>query len=155
MGSARLARWSDHGTVRDQSVYHPSSRNPWARNHRQRAFPGCDRARLFRDEESRSFVRAVISSAALGMTRRHQRVAIAFAIVGLSGLLTRAGPAQMGRMDMASHDSTRATGGVRAQAIALVTRVEPLVANRTYMEGYLAQPLVMAHGTVWRGHVSG
>jgi hypothetical protein len=89
------------------------------------------------------------------MTRRHQRVAIAFAIVGLSGVLARAGRAQTGRMDMASHDSTRATGGIRAQAIALATRVEPLVANRTYMEGYLAQPLVMAHGSVWRGHVSG
>jgi hypothetical protein len=27
MSSARLARWSDHGTVRDQSVYHQPSRN--------------------------------------------------------------------------------------------------------------------------------
>lgn len=60
----------------------------------------------------------------------------------------------MGGMDM-SDSSARATGSIRAQAIALVTRVDPALAGRTYTEGYLAQPLLMAHGSVLRGHLSG
>jgi hypothetical protein len=49
----------------------------------------------------------------------------------------------------------KATWGIRAQAIALVTRVDPGIANRTLTEGYLAQPVIMAHGGVLSGHVSG
>ncbi len=49
----------------------------------------------------------------------------------------------------------RATGAIRAQALALVTRVDPAVAGRVYTEGYLAQPVIMAHGSVFRDVLSG
>jgi hypothetical protein len=52
---------------------------------------------------------------------------------------------------MEAHDSTRASFGLRAQAIALATRVDPGLANRSFTEGYLAQPLVMAHGSALAG----
>jgi len=55
---------------------------------------------------------------------------------------------------MASHDSARTSFGIRAQAIALATRVDPGPANRSFTEGYLAQPIIMAHGSALRGHVS-
>jgi hypothetical protein len=47
------------------------------------------------------------------------------------------------------------TWGLRAQAMALVTRVHPGIANRTLTEGYLAQPVIMAHGGALRDHLSG
>jgi hypothetical protein len=57
---------------------------------------------------------------------------------------------------MSGHDSTaRASGGVRVQAVGLVARVDPAVANRTYTEAYLTQPVIMAHGAVLGGHVAG
>jgi hypothetical protein len=52
-------------------------------------------------------------------------------------------------------DSARSSAGVRVQAIGLVTRVDPGPGNRTYTEGYLAQPIIMAHGTTLGGHVGG
>ena len=55
---------------------------------------------------------------------------------------------------MAEHDRPRASAGVRAQAIGLVTRVDPALAGRTHTEGYLAQPVIMAHATALRGHAS-
>src|SRR6185295_8134383 len=55
---------------------------------------------------------------------------------------------------MASHDSTHARFGIRAQAIALATRVDPGFANRSFTEGYLAQPIIMAHGSALRDHMS-
>jgi len=65
--------------------------------------------------------------------------------------------AQMGTMAgmEASDSSSRATGSVRAQAIGLVTRLDPGPENRRYTEGYLAQPVIMAHGSVMSGHLSG
>jgi hypothetical protein len=56
---------------------------------------------------------------------------------------------------MESHDSTRASLELRAQAIALATHVDPGLANRSYTEGYLAQPLIMAHGRALGGHLAG
>ena len=56
---------------------------------------------------------------------------------------------------MESHDSTRTSFGLRAHAIALATRVDPGLANRSYTEGYLTQPLIMANGSVLGGHVGG
>src|ERR1051326_386258 len=42
--------------------------------------------------------------------------------------------------------------GVMAQAIPLVTRADPTAGRRSLTEGYLSQPLVMAHAAygVWR-----
>ncbi len=56
---------------------------------------------------------------------------------------------------MESHDSTRARFAFRAQAIALATHVDPGLANRSYTEGYLAQPIIMAHGSALDGHLGG
>ena len=56
---------------------------------------------------------------------------------------------------MESRDSTRASFTLRAQAIGLVTRLDPGPADRAYTEGYLAQPLIMAHGRVLDGHLNG
>ena len=62
---------------------------------------------------------------------------------------------------MAGHDtsgrdsSARATGTVRAQAIALGTRMDPGPGARTYTEGYLAQPVIMGHASVLGSHVTG
>ena len=84
----------------------------------------------------------------------HQRLAVATAIASAVGMSPDALGAQMRDGPMASHDSTRASLGVRAQAIALVTRVDPGFANRAYTEGYLAQPVIMAHGSALRDHIS-
>lgn len=43
---------------------------------------------------------------------------------------------------------------VRAQALGLVTRVDPALGGRAYTEAYLAQPVVMAHGRTLRGHLA-
>jgi hypothetical protein len=86
----------------------------------------------------------------------HPRIAIAFAIASGTQLLRPAiVGAQTGGRPMESHDSTRTRFGFRAQAIALATRVDPGLANRSYTEGYLAQPLLMAHGNTLGGHVGG
>ena len=61
----------------------------------------------------------------------------------------------MDTMPMPSHDTGRATATVRAQAIALVTRVDPALAGRAHTEGYVAQPVIMTHASVWRGRLSG
>ena len=55
---------------------------------------------------------------------------------------------------MEPRDSTSATFALRAQAIALATRMDPGPAARTYTEGYLAQPLIMAHAGVLDGHLA-
>ena len=47
------------------------------------------------------------------------------------------------------------SGSVRAQALALVTRVDPAMAGRAYTEGYLVQPIIMAHGSAFRGALAG
>jgi hypothetical protein len=88
---------------------------------------------------------------------QNQRVAIAFAIACIvGGSPDRLGAQQMGRGDdkpVVPHDSTRASLRLRAQTIALATRVDPGLAGRAYTEGYLAQPIVMAHGRALRDHV--
>jgi hypothetical protein len=87
---------------------------------------------------------------------RHPRVAIAFAIAGAFQLiLPLATRAQMTADSMEAHDSTRTSFTLRAQAIALVTRLDPGPSARVYTEGYLAQPLIMARGNVLDGHLSG
>jgi hypothetical protein len=87
---------------------------------------------------------------------RHPRVAIAFAIAGAIQLvLSLPARAQASADSMESRDSTRASFGLRAQAIALAVHVDPGPADRTYTEGYLAQPLIMAHGGVLDGHLGG
>jgi len=86
----------------------------------------------------------------------HPRVAIAVAIAGAIQLIVPPPvPAQSGAGPMEPHDSTRTSFGLRAQAIALATRVDPGLANRSYTEGYLAQPLIMAHGSALDGHLGG
>ena len=53
-----------------------------------------------------------------------------------------------------ARDSVRAQGdgtwSVMAQAIPLVTRADPTAGQSVLTEGYLTQPIVMAHGS-WRG----
>jgi hypothetical protein len=61
----------------------------------------------------------------------------------------------MGAMTMDAHDTVGASASVRVQAIGLITRVDPALAGRAHMEAYLAQPLIMAHASALRGHVSG
>ena len=57
---------------------------------------------------------------------------------------------------MSGRDSSgRASGSVRIQAIGLLSRVNPALGGRTLTEGYLAQPVIMAHGSVLGGSVSG
>jgi len=57
---------------------------------------------------------------------------------------------------MSGRDSSdRASASVRIQAIGLVSRVDPAVGGRTLTEGYLAQPIIMARGSVLGGAVSG
>ena len=51
--------------------------------------------------------------------------------------------------------SDRTSASVRIQAIGLVSRVDPALGGRTLTEGYLAQPVIMAHGSVLGGAVSG
>lgn len=88
------------------------------------------------------------------MRFRHPRVAIAFAIAGAIQLIfSLPARAQAPADPTESRDSTRASFGLRAQAIALATRMDPGPAARTYTEGYLAQPLIMARGGVLDGHL--
>lgn len=42
---------------------------------------------------------------------------------------------------------------VRAQALALVSRVDPALDGRAYTEGYLAQPVIMARANALAGHI--
>jgi hypothetical protein len=53
----------------------------------------------------------------------------------------------------AARDSAAQSVSAMAQAIPLVTRADPTVGGRTLTEGYLAQPIVMAHASAgaWRG----
>jgi hypothetical protein len=53
----------------------------------------------------------------------------------------------------AARDSAAQSVSAMAQAIPLVTRADPTVGNRTLTEGYLSQPIVMAHASfgAWRG----
>lgn len=44
--------------------------------------------------------------------------------------------------------------GLRAQALALVTRVNPAVGGRALTEGYVAQPVIMAHGAAFGDRLS-
>jgi hypothetical protein len=82
-------------------------------------------------------------------------VAIAFAIAcAIQLMLTRPARGQTPAHPMESRDSTRASYGLRAQAIALATRMDPGPTGRTYTEGYLAQPLIMARGGVLDGHLA-
>ena len=88
-----------------------------------------------------------------GVRFHHQRVAIAIAIACAVNASPCIGAAQMGGMEVPSADSSHATLAIRAQAIALGTRVDPGPGNRPYTEAYLAQPIIMGHASVLRGHV--
>jgi hypothetical protein len=48
----------------------------------------------------------------------------------------------------------RAGATIRAQALALLTRVDPAIARRAFTEGYVAQPVIMGHGHVLGGRVA-
>jgi hypothetical protein len=63
--------------------------------------------------------------------------------------------AQPSRAQMNDSATSRVSGSIRAQAVALVSRVDPGVGGRTYAEGYLAQPVIMAHASGIGGHVAG
>src|SRR5690349_17858666 len=83
------------------------------------------------------------------------RIAVTCGLAGAAmGIWATLAGAQMPGMAM-SHDSTRASAGIRVQAIGLVTRVDPAPGNRTLTEGYLAQPIVMAHASALGGRVAG
>lgn len=57
---------------------------------------------------------------------------------------------------MMVHDSTPpASASIGGQVLAIATRVDPGVGGRTYTEGYLAQPIIMARGSLLRGLLSG
>ena len=62
---------------------------------------------------------------------------------------------QMHSPDSMAADTAARRIDLRAQAIALVTRIDPGPGNRSHTEGYVAQPLIMAHARAFRGHVSG
>jgi hypothetical protein len=65
-------------------------------------------------------------------------------------LLARPLPAQHERSD-----SLRLRATVRAQAIALVTHVDPTPNKIARTEGYVAQPIVAAHASALGGHAEG
>lgn len=87
------------------------------------------------------------------MRFHHPRIAIAFAIAATAGGHPGALGAQMSDTVTGSHDSTRASLRVSAQAVALATRMDPGPANRTYSEGYVAQPVIMLRGAALDGHL--
>ena len=68
-------------------------------------------------------------------------------------LATRVAPAAAQMTDSTPAPPT--SGALRVQAVPVVTRVDPAIAGETYSEGYLAQPVIMAHGSVFRGALSG
>jgi hypothetical protein len=53
----------------------------------------------------------------------------------------------------AARDSAAQSISAMAQAIPLVTRADPTAGSRTLTEGYVAQPIIMAHASagMWRG----
>jgi hypothetical protein len=64
----------------------------------------------------------------------------------------------LGRALAAQHatsDSTGLRATIRAQAIALVTRVDPTPNKIARTEGYLAQPIIAARAAALGGHVEG
>ena len=52
-------------------------------------------------------------------------------------------------------DSSRLRASIRAQAIALVTHVDPTPNKIARTEGYLAQPIIAAHASLLGGHAEG
>src|SRR5574338_483794 len=81
----------------------------------------------------------------LGVRLQRHGAGIAFALSIALLELPAGAAAQMPGMSMSLGDSARASGAIRVQGIALVTRVDPGFANRPFTEGYLAQPVIMAH----------
>jgi hypothetical protein len=75
---------------------------------------------------------------------------IAFASLITTALLAPPLAAQHDRAD-----SSRLRATIRAQAVALVTRVDPTPNNVARTEGYLAQPIIAAHVSALGGHVEG
>jgi hypothetical protein len=71
--------------------------------------------------------------------------------------LLAASPAASQRMPgMEMADSgRRVTWSIGAQAVGLVTRVAPALGGRAFTEGYLTQPVVMAHASAFGGHLAG
>jgi hypothetical protein len=65
--------------------------------------------------------------------------------------------AQLAPVGAQTTDSTlanRPTVTARAQATALVSRVDPALAGRAYTEGYLVQPVIMGRGTALQRRVT-
>jgi hypothetical protein len=115
-----------------------------------RPFNGRDPTRAFGGARaSRQVPPAVIRSSAIPLRRRIATVALITGGIVAPGFALRA---QTGGMAM-EDSARRATVAVRAQALGLVTRVDPAVGGRTHVEGYLAQPVIMAHGGVLNGHI--
>ena len=54
-----------------------------------------------------------------------------------------------------SSDSSRLRATVRAQAVPLVTRIDPTPNKTARTEGYLAQPIIAAHASALGGRVAG
>ena len=99
-----------------------------------------------------------------GTIDRRARVRIATAVVLLAvaqpslarSALAQPAGAMSGMGFRSGRDSSaHASGSIRLQALTLVSRVDPGPGNRTYTEGYLAQPVIMAHGSALDGHISG
>jgi hypothetical protein len=59
--------------------------------------------------------------------------------------------AQQRPREPASPDQPAVT--LRAQALGLVTHVDPALGGRAFTEGYLSQPVIMARGRTLRGHL--
>ncbi|HUQ81422.1 MAG TPA: hypothetical protein VM076_09805 [Gemmatimonadaceae bacterium] len=57
---------------------------------------------------------------------------------------------------MSGRDSTaHASASARIQAVGIISRVDPGIGTSARTEAYLTQPMIMAHASALRGHVSG
>src|SRR5687768_7020255 len=54
-----------------------------------------------------------------------------------------------------SDSTARFSGAVGLYGLALVSRVDPAMGGRTFTEGYLAQPMIMARGSAFNRHIEG
>lgn len=91
--------------------------------------------------------------------RRVGAATAATAVTAVSLAVAMALPRAVARAQSPESHSSDSVGShspaitLRAQALGLVTRVDPALGGRAYTEGYLLQPMIMAHGRALRGHL--
>ena len=76
-------------------------------------------------------------------------------LVTVLALVAPRAHAQTASPARATDSTTRFRGAIGLYGLALASRVDPAMAGRTYTEGYLAQPLIMARGSAFRGRIEG